>query len=308
MTFNEHFFYERVTSSSSSSCDEELIHINDDTTKHNEKTPNSGNTCAECGKQFSTSSGLKQHMHIHSSVKPFTCEICYKAYTQFSNLCRHKRSHMTGNNNAAQRQQKHIFKCTTCSSSFASQISLNKHRKTSACDLKSTNQYTSTSHSTNSPSDQHQNSLFNLYAIAQLNPIMAKMNHFQQHYLSQLSTPNIYQQYLATLPLVLASQQTSSQVASSQVDEDTAGKVAPGSPCSSTSSSSSSSHFYDNNLLQSSLYQNYISYLLLNQHVSRQVVGGSAVKRCRVDEEVSQVEAGVNEDEPLDLRFKKAKH
>ena len=59
------------------------------------------NACPECGKQFSTSSGLKQHMHIHSSVKPFICETCYKAYTQFSNLCRHKRSHMTGNNGAA---------------------------------------------------------------------------------------------------------------------------------------------------------------------------------------------------------------
>ncbi|KAB7506330.1 PR domain zinc finger protein 16 [Armadillidium nasatum] len=49
--------------------------------------------CPECGKTFATSSGLKQHTHIHSSVKPFQCEVCYKAYTQFSNLCRHKRMH-----------------------------------------------------------------------------------------------------------------------------------------------------------------------------------------------------------------------
>ena len=41
--------------------------------------------CPECGKTFATSSGLKQHTHIHSSVKPFRCEVCYKAYTQFSN-------------------------------------------------------------------------------------------------------------------------------------------------------------------------------------------------------------------------------
>ena len=27
--------------------------------------------CPECGKTFATSSGLKQHTHIHSSVKPF---------------------------------------------------------------------------------------------------------------------------------------------------------------------------------------------------------------------------------------------
>ena len=37
--------------------------------------------CPECGKTFATSSGLKQHTHIHSSVKPFRCEVCLKAYT-----------------------------------------------------------------------------------------------------------------------------------------------------------------------------------------------------------------------------------
>ena len=49
--------------------------------------------CADCGKTFLTSSGLKQHQHVHTSVKPFQCEVCLKAYTQFSNLCRHKRMH-----------------------------------------------------------------------------------------------------------------------------------------------------------------------------------------------------------------------
>ena len=34
--------------------------------------------CGECGKGFATSSGLKQHTHIHSSVKPFQCEVCLK--------------------------------------------------------------------------------------------------------------------------------------------------------------------------------------------------------------------------------------
>ena len=32
--------------------------------------------CTDCGKTFATSSGLKQHQHIHSSVKPFQCEVC----------------------------------------------------------------------------------------------------------------------------------------------------------------------------------------------------------------------------------------
>ncbi|ENN77727.1 hypothetical protein D910_05410 [Dendroctonus ponderosae] len=34
--------------------------------------------CPECGKTFNSSSGLKQHANIHSSVKPFQCEVCFK--------------------------------------------------------------------------------------------------------------------------------------------------------------------------------------------------------------------------------------
>ncbi|XP_017482341.1 PREDICTED: transcription factor hamlet isoform X2 [Rhagoletis zephyria] len=76
--------------------------------------------CPECGKTFATSSGLKQHTHIHSSVKPFQCEVCYKAYTQFSNLCRHKRMH------ADCRTQ---IKCDKCGQSFSTGTSLTKHRR-----------------------------------------------------------------------------------------------------------------------------------------------------------------------------------
>ena len=103
---------------------------------------NPNNACPECGKQFSTSSGLKQHMHIHSSVKPFICEVCYKAYTQFSNLCRHKRSHMTANAPAKSKSQNLVpkaapsdlsghsdNKCAACSHAFPTHMQLNKHRK-----------------------------------------------------------------------------------------------------------------------------------------------------------------------------------
>ncbi|KAF6735434.1 PR domain zinc finger protein 16 [Oryzias melastigma] len=77
-------------------------------------------TCPECGKTFATSSGLKQHKHIHSSVKPFICEVCHKSYTQFSNLCRHKRMH------ADCRTQ---IKCKDCGQLFSTTSSLNKHRR-----------------------------------------------------------------------------------------------------------------------------------------------------------------------------------
>ena len=76
--------------------------------------------CPECGKTFATSSGLKQHTHIHSSVKPFRCEVCLKAYTQFSNLCRHKRMH------ANCRMQ---IKCHQCGQAFSTVTSLSKHRR-----------------------------------------------------------------------------------------------------------------------------------------------------------------------------------
>ena len=76
--------------------------------------------CPDCGKSFTTSSGLKQHQHVHSSVKPFQCEVCFKAYTQFSNLCRHKRMH------ADCRQQ---IKCRECGQAFSTIHSLNKHKR-----------------------------------------------------------------------------------------------------------------------------------------------------------------------------------
>jgi len=84
--------------------------------------------CPECGKTFATSSGLKQHQHIHSSVKPFTCEVCRKSYTQFSNLCRHKRMH------ADCRTQ---TKCSDCNQIFSNSSSLTKHKR--FCEYKAGN-------------------------------------------------------------------------------------------------------------------------------------------------------------------------
>ena len=75
--------------------------------------------CSECERLFLTSSSSKQHMHIHSSIKPFQCEVCFKSYTQFSNLCRHKRR---------QTDCRTQVTCTFCGQSFFNDSDLNKHR------------------------------------------------------------------------------------------------------------------------------------------------------------------------------------
>ncbi|UJR37751.1 hypothetical protein I4U23_030445 [Adineta vaga] len=99
-----------------SNSDSEL----DNSSQNNNSNTNHHHPCRECGKSFATTSGLKQHMHIHSSIKPFQCEVCFKSYTQFSNLCRHKRMH------ADCRTQ---VKCRFCGQTFSNSAALNKHRR-----------------------------------------------------------------------------------------------------------------------------------------------------------------------------------
>lgn len=48
--------------------------------------------CHLCDKVFERASSLKQHGHIHGTVKTFRCSLCDRAYTQYSNLCRHWRN------------------------------------------------------------------------------------------------------------------------------------------------------------------------------------------------------------------------
>ncbi|CAA91353.1 Zinc finger protein egl-43 [Caenorhabditis elegans] len=78
--------------------------------------PDGSHKCGVCPKSFSSASGLKQHSHIHCSLKPFRCHLCPKSYTQFSNLCRHRRVHSDG------------WTCPTCQSQMPSQAALTKHR------------------------------------------------------------------------------------------------------------------------------------------------------------------------------------
>ncbi|MCL4139373.1 UNVERIFIED_CONTAM: hypothetical protein GTU68_065928, partial [Idotea baltica] len=104
--------------------------------------------CQDCGKTFATSSGLKQHTHIHSSVKPFQCEFCGKIFPRSANLTRHLRTH-TGEQpykckycersfSISSNLQRHVrnihnkekpFKCSLCDRCFGQQTNLDRHLK-----------------------------------------------------------------------------------------------------------------------------------------------------------------------------------
>lgn len=114
--------------------------------RHQHSHQGRSHTCMLCHKSFATASGLKQHSHIHSSNKPFRCEKCFKSYTQFSNLCRHKRM---------QQQCKQQLKCDFCDQVFNSNNNKAKHQR--YCDQNpnstlNSNGSTIVSHSNTSPS------------------------------------------------------------------------------------------------------------------------------------------------------------
>ncbi|KAL7079520.1 hypothetical protein ACQ4LE_001563, partial [Meloidogyne hapla] len=104
-----------------------------------------GYRCLLCFKKFSSAGGLKQHKssvhnspnnnNLLNSQKPFRCNYCPRAYTQHSNLCRHKRIHSSNkminssSNNLQlihqQEENKKLFTTTTNPLLFNSSLNNN---------------------------------------------------------------------------------------------------------------------------------------------------------------------------------------
>eukprot|EP01117_Protostelium_nocturnum_P008083 TRINITY_DN2880_c0_g1_i4.p1 TRINITY_DN2880_c0_g1~~TRINITY_DN2880_c0_g1_i4.p1 ORF type:complete len:510 (-),score=132.64 TRINITY_DN2880_c0_g1_i4:171-1700(-) len=76
-------------------------------------------TCKECGRGFRHTGSLKDHLFIHSGLKPYKCDLdgCNKSFSQASNLRRHKRIH-TGEK---------PYVCPHCDKAFNQSSNMKQH-------------------------------------------------------------------------------------------------------------------------------------------------------------------------------------
>ncbi|KAM9217517.1 zinc finger and BTB domain-containing protein 40 isoform 6-T6 [Leptosomus discolor] len=94
--------------------------------------------CPTCAKVFSAPSLLERHMVTHVGGKPFSCEICDKAYQQLSGLWYHNRTHHP-DVFAAQNHRSSKFsslQCSSCDKTFSSTAAHRKHVKAEHADVK----------------------------------------------------------------------------------------------------------------------------------------------------------------------------
>ena len=89
-------------------------------------------TCDTCGKSFADAAHLKMHEIIHTGVKPFTCDTCGKTFALSIQLKRHELTHAidrSGNLKNQKMTQAGInpFSCDTCEKSFRNSALLKRH-------------------------------------------------------------------------------------------------------------------------------------------------------------------------------------
>jgi len=50
--------------------------------------------CADCGVRYKFRSQMETHQRVHTGVKPFVCNVCFKGFAQKNNLKSHMVTHM----------------------------------------------------------------------------------------------------------------------------------------------------------------------------------------------------------------------
>eukprot|EP00090_Calanus_glacialis_P028985 TRINITY_DN46478_c0_g1_i1.p1 TRINITY_DN46478_c0_g1~~TRINITY_DN46478_c0_g1_i1.p1 ORF type:complete len:728 (-),score=118.92 TRINITY_DN46478_c0_g1_i1:190-2373(-) len=106
------------------------------------------NECMECKAVFKKPSKLKQHMRVHSGIKPFECDQCDKSFARKTNLQLHKRTHTGEKPHACARCgrcfsdvsafRRHCrthsgerpYSCDMCGNNFTQASTLYNHKKT----------------------------------------------------------------------------------------------------------------------------------------------------------------------------------
>ncbi|XP_039752507.1 zinc finger protein 816-like isoform X2 [Pararge aegeria] len=80
--------------------------------------------CDQCPKIYATNKSLRVHLRMHTGERPYTCELCDKAFVCSSALARHTKRHHTKNNSKPT-----IYSCKICGEVYHSRGSFASHTR-----------------------------------------------------------------------------------------------------------------------------------------------------------------------------------